>query len=238
MRRTFRQLAAVKPSAYLEPNTPTGLTGLNTHPSPRSTLLYLYSRTLDKLSEFPESSLYRQSAEAVTKHRLSIVKSVVPEGLEAWRESAKKIMEARPESFVAEDNIGGNVVSLIGKMTKEKHGGSVFVTSKPEAVPGPDDEWDGEAAIKGGVEVGAYMKYETGGQKITLPEEPILTAEQVGEVENRIGAGLIEEVIEVAAGELELAHILLEAKAWEDLVEKPAEGQWDYFKRNSVSPQN
>lgn len=178
MRRTFRQLAAVKPSVYLEPNTPTGLTGLNTHASPRSALLYLYSRTLDKLTEFPESSLYRQSTEAVTKHRMNIVKSVVPEGLEAWRESAKKIMAEHPDSFSAEDNVGGNVVSLVGKMTKEQHGGSVFVTTKPEAVPSQYDEWDGEAVVQGGVEAGAYMKYEEGGKKIELPEEPILTAEQ------------------------------------------------------------
>lgn len=109
---------------------------------------------------------------------MNIVKSVVPEGLEAWRESAKKIMQEHPDSFSAEENVGGNVVSLVGKMTKEQHGGSVFVTTKPEAVPSAYEEWDGEAVVQGGVEAGAYMKFEAGGKKIELPEEPILTAEQ------------------------------------------------------------
>jgi NADH dehydrogenase (ubiquinone) 1 alpha subcomplex subunit 5 len=97
MRRTFRQLAAVKPSNYLEPGAPTGLTGLRTHPSPRSALVYLYSRTLDKLAQFPESSLYRQSAEALTKHRMSIVTSIKPERFEEWKQAAEKVVEAHPD---------------------------------------------------------------------------------------------------------------------------------------------
>ena len=180
MRRTFRQLAAVRPSNYLEAGAPTGLTGLATHPAPRSALMYLYSRTLDKLSQFPESSLYRQSAEAVTKHRMSIVNASEPEGYAAWKQKAQKVIEENPGTFQTEDNVGGSVVSVAGKMTKETHGGRTFVTG-----PRPtnsenlnDEEWDGEKPPTGGIEAGAYMKYDEAGLRITLPEEPVLTAMQ------------------------------------------------------------
>merc|ERR1712093_219624 len=170
MRRSLRQLAAVKPSRFLEAGSPTGLTGLFTHNAPRSTLLYLYSSTLEKLKAFPESSLYRQSTEALTKHRMAIVSAVEPEGYKAWAEKARQTIKEHPE---------------------------VFNTVK----------WD---------------------------PEPPLTSEQVSVIENKIGAGLIEEVIQVAEGELKLVDVLAKSKVWEDLEEKPVEGQWEYFKRSGV----
>ncbi|KAF4626823.1 hypothetical protein G7Y89_g11334 [Cudoniella acicularis] len=206
-------------------------------PPPRSALLYLYSRTLDKLSQFPETSLYRQSVEAVTKHRMAIVDSTIPEGYKEWSEKAKQTIAEHPEVFSAEANVQGNNVSLVGKMTKESHDGRTFVTTEPEKeVDEIEDEWDGEAYVKGGVEVGSFMKYEEGLKKVVLPKEPILTAEQIVEVENKIGAGLIEEVIQVAEGELELVDVMLNSKAWEPLEEKPVEGQWTYFKRDIGAP--
>jgi len=36
---------------------------------------------------------------------------------------------------------------------------------------------------------------------------------RVSELENKIGAGLIEEVIQVAEGELKLVNVMLESKA-------------------------
>ncbi|KAI7292562.1 hypothetical protein KC315_g19474, partial [Hortaea werneckii] len=66
-----------------------------------------------------------------------------------------------------------------------------------------------------------------------IEPEPSLTAEQVQEIEGEVGSGLIEEVIQVAEGELELVHRMAEAKVWEDLEEKPAEGQWTYFERDT-----
>jgi NADH dehydrogenase (ubiquinone) 1 alpha subcomplex subunit 5 len=98
MRSTLRLLANVKPR-YLEPFAPTGLTGLNTHPSPRPTLIYLYTTTLQKLSNFPESSAYRQSVEALSRHRLQIVESQKPPGFEQWLERVKKTVGAEPERF-------------------------------------------------------------------------------------------------------------------------------------------
>jgi len=97
MRPTIRLLAQA--ARYLEAGSPTGLTGLLTHPSPRSTLLHTYNSTLDKLKEFPEHSVYRQSVEGLTKHRLNIIEGVKPEGLEAWQERVKETVEKHPEAF-------------------------------------------------------------------------------------------------------------------------------------------
>lgn len=96
MRATTRLLANVK---YLTPGAPTGLTGVFTHSAPRSTLLFLYNSTLDKLQHFPEHSVYRQSVEALTKHRLAIVESVKPEGLESWQDRVRQIVDANPQAF-------------------------------------------------------------------------------------------------------------------------------------------
>lgn len=54
---------------------------------------------------------------------------------------------------------------------------------------------------------------------------------RISDLENKFGAGLIEEVVEVADGELKLAAIMHENKVWEELVEKAPEGQWSYFER-------
>jgi NADH dehydrogenase (ubiquinone) 1 alpha subcomplex subunit 5 len=94
MRAASRLLAAVsQPSSsaarVLEPGTPTGLTGLLTHPAPRSTLLYLYSSTLSKLQRMPDSSVYRRATEALTKQRMAIIERVKPPGFDAWEDDMK-----------------------------------------------------------------------------------------------------------------------------------------------------
>jgi NADH dehydrogenase (ubiquinone) 1 alpha subcomplex subunit 5 len=99
MRSTFRLLAAVKPARYLEPGHRTGLTGIFTHNSPRSTLLAVYNSTLEKLKAVPESSLYRQSVEAVTKHRMALVEGMVPPGYKEWKAKATKTMAEVPDDF-------------------------------------------------------------------------------------------------------------------------------------------
>jgi NADH dehydrogenase (ubiquinone) 1 alpha subcomplex subunit 5 len=188
MRRTFRQLAAVKPARYLEPGTPTGLTGLTTHPAPRSTLLYLYSSTLDKLKEIPESSLYRQSTEALTKHRMSIVSAVEPEGYKEWSEKAKNIIAEHPEVFTTPE---GGVDHDGGRHLKVLRDGKVFVRSKVDkVVDDTTEEWDGEENLGPELE-GTRTTEERKGQSvlgmerpgddtktITWDDEPALTAEQ------------------------------------------------------------
>ena len=100
MRGSARLLATVKSAAkYLEPNTPTGLTGLTTHPAPRPALIYTYRQTLKALTSLPSSSVYRQSAEALTKQRLVAVEETIPEGFDAWKERILKQINDSPAAY-------------------------------------------------------------------------------------------------------------------------------------------
>lgn len=169
MRRTLRQLAAAKPSRFLEPNTPTGLTGLLTHPAPRSTLMYVYSSTLDKLKEFPETSLYRQSTEATTKHRLAIVEAIKPEGHKLWLDRAKMMQEEHPEVF---NTAPGEVAHEDGKHVRVVKDGRAFVVSKIEKeVDDQLEEWDGEEYNGGEVE-GIRTTEERRGQAVIGLKRP------------------------------------------------------------------
>ena len=57
MRPATRLFAAMQKAKYLVPGAPTGLAAHLTHASPRSTLLYVYTNTLEKLKFFPEHSV-------------------------------------------------------------------------------------------------------------------------------------------------------------------------------------
>lgn len=131
MKAAFRLLASVKPGQLLEAGQPTGLTGLLTHPSPRSTLLYHYHSTLDKLKQIPESSVYRQSTEALTKHRMAIIEQSKPAGWDAWLDRIKLRLSDDPDKFQILETSGGQTVIL----------------PVPEEVDerSPAAEWDGEA---------------------------------------------------------------------------------------------
>ena len=140
MRSTLRLLASVKPARYLEAGYKTGLTGLFTHPSPRHTLLYVYSSTLEKLKSLPESSLYRQSTEALTKHRLALVEATVPPGYAEWKEKSDKLLADHPEEFLATSGrVDGSA------MRKVTVGNRTFVLGTQHAPRDiRDEEWDGE----------------------------------------------------------------------------------------------
>ncbi|KAI9859729.1 MAG: hypothetical protein M1824_003702 [Vezdaea acicularis] len=235
MRATLRLFAKVKTATHLTPYTPTGFTGLATHPAPRSTLLYLYSTTLEKLKAFPESSAYRQSTEALTQHRLKIIESVKPAGYDEWVQKAAKQMSNHPDAFKASEG---------GQYKSTSHNKRQFISMEEVDEDDDDVEWDGEKDEGPELE-GTYEQGELDHRKAiaepqsgnnvnfsALKEEPQLDAAQVSEVESQIGAGLIEEVIEVAEGELKLVDVMAEHKVWEDLEEKPAEGQWKYFERH------
>lgn len=140
MRRTLRLLANVKPVRYLEAGNPTGLTGLYTHRSPRSSLLFLYSSTLEKLQKFPESSLYRKSVEAQTKHRMAIVEAAEPPGHKEWAQRAQQLIKDNPEVFATASAQldGSDAVKVIS-------GGAIFIHRtdiEPKDVR--VNEWDGE----------------------------------------------------------------------------------------------
>ena len=98
---TRRLFASVKSTAskYLEPNTPTGLTGLSTHPHPRPALIYTYKQTLQRLAQLPASSVYRQSTEALTKHRLAVIEAAKPEGYDEWLARVKKQIDDNPAAY-------------------------------------------------------------------------------------------------------------------------------------------
>ncbi|KDQ07864.1 hypothetical protein BOTBODRAFT_96922, partial [Botryobasidium botryosum FD-172 SS1] len=53
----------------------TGIHGVAVHPNPLPALTKTYESTLSLLSKIPETSVYRQGAEAITQHRLKLVKS-------------------------------------------------------------------------------------------------------------------------------------------------------------------
>ena len=171
MRATLRLLANVKPGRFLEANNPTGLTGLFTHPSPRSSLIALYNETLHRLDTLPEHSVYRQSVEAITSHRLKIVESMKPEGFEEWFKVAREKFEAHPELF--------------RQWTSTHTGRSMPETDDREV------EWDGEriATTAEGVRTQnekAYLRFlgrrepplGTGSENISLEPEPLLDATQ------------------------------------------------------------
>ncbi|KAF2019406.1 hypothetical protein BU24DRAFT_447912 [Aaosphaeria arxii CBS 175.79] len=237
MRAAARLLANVKQSKFLEPGTPTGLTGLITHPTPRSTLLYHYSSTLDKLKQIPESSVYRQSTEALTKHRLKIVESAKPAGWDAWKQTVDMQVADHPEAFDITTTTLGTSIALPKKRKVDERRAAA--------------EWDGEIgksfpegsrtekerrkhhATLGGPE--GYSP-DAAFKEVKLEAEPQLTAEQISDIESQIGAGLIEEVIQVAEGEHKLVDEMVNSKIWEELTEKAPEGQWSYFERGAHKP--
>lgn len=232
MRSTTRLFATVKSEKFLTAGQPTGLTGLLTHPAPRSQLLYIYTSTLSKLAQLPAHSVYRQSAEAITKHRLSVVEGIKPVGYEEWVQRAQKYVNENPKVF----GEGADVrkVFVQANMTREKDK--------------LDVEWDGGKDVPFGLE-GTRTQEEKDARQLLIvraesqgsglmewENEPPLEASQIAEMEDKIGGGLIEEVIQVAEGEHQLVDVMLESKSWEELEEKAPTGQWDYFARDQHTP--
>lgn len=218
MRPALRLLASVqkaKPSQFLEPGAPTGLAGLLVHSTPRSTLLYVYNNTLEKLKAFPEHSVYRQSTEALTRHRLSVIESVKPAGLEEWQTRTQKIVDAHPEAFRK---------IPISTPSGEK---AFNVVWKPEALEGmATAEWDDEYVPKKPFVEGPATEEQKGGldqalqrdlraENAKIPRiepEPALSIDQITEIETQIQAGLLEEIIQVAEGENQLVDTLAKSQ--------------------------
>ena len=169
MRSTLRLLANVKPGRFLEPGNPTGLTGLFNHPAPRSTLIYLYSATLSKLKALPESSVYRQSIESLTRHRLKIVEAVKPEGYDVWAEKARRKIAEHPEVFNTPE---GGVDHEEGKHIKTVRDGRSFVSTRLQDEPDERlEEWDGEEIEAAELE-GTRTREERADQKVVGMKRP------------------------------------------------------------------
>ncbi|KAF1925214.1 NADH-ubiquinone oxidoreductase 29.9 kd subunit precursor [Didymella exigua CBS 183.55] len=235
MRAASRLFAAVKPGQFLEAGAPTGLTGLATHPSPRSTLLHHYHGTLTKLQQIPESSVYRQSTEALTRHRLKIIEESKPKGWDAWQEMISSQVAEDPEHFhTIRSDAGVTVVAPklqnvdYGQNRKAEWDGEV-PQSFPEGIKSQKERRKHIKALKGDVD----YKPERTVSPVTFAPEPRYTIEAISDLENKIGAGLIEEVIQVAEAEHTLVEEMIKSKVWEPLEEPSPEGQWVYAERGT-----
>lgn len=181
MRSTLRLLANVKSPRYLEAFTPTGLTGLNTHPSPRPTLIYLYTAILQKLRAFPESSVYRQSTEAITRQRLEIIESTKPPGFEAWLERVRKTVGAEPERFATLRRPDGSFAALQRDERRDTPRGQEWDGDYSPPSEGPHRTASEDALFEKALEEGASTKNNESDfypEKMTWEAEPALEAEQ------------------------------------------------------------
>lgn len=72
--------------------------------------------------------------------------------------------------------------------------------------------------------------YRQSVETMTKNRLKVVENEEITEnIENKIGGGLIEEIVIQAHEELSLAHELAGMKCWEELEEHPLEDQWVYF---------
>ncbi|KAH0604484.1 uncharacterized protein H6S33_006861 [Morchella sextelata] len=227
-------------TARLPPFSPTGLTGLLTHPNPRPTLIALYNHTLTLLSRLPAHSVYRKSVENLTRHRLAIISSVQPEGLEDYQQEIAALKQQHKIGTASTTADELDIVVKQARVLLEEFASEHLRTDKnireyhaaenrrwtyPRGTGAPPPKHGEtaqpmETAVVGG-----------GGDTPYLPVEPPLSAEQVAEVEAQFGGGLIEEVVDQGWAELKLVSTMEEARVWEELEVVPEEGQWVGFER-------
>ncbi|RPA90875.1 hypothetical protein L873DRAFT_1820353 [Choiromyces venosus 120613-1] len=230
---TFRLFAQVG-TQRLAPFSTTGITGVLTHPNPRPALIAVYNHTLSLLSRLPQHSVYRQSTENLTKQRLAIVESVKPEGWEEYQAALKSEREANgiqgPKDTEFELKVVGKQFLLMANAVTTDSPVIQAFLDKEVGRWGLSPEVDTSDAYARDVDTPVEQKGPSP-EVLFLPEEPPLFAEQVIELEEKIGAGLLEEVLEQGWNELNLVKEMKEAKVWETLEVQPEEGQWVGFER-------
>lgn len=91
----------------------TGITGLAVHPNPLPELIKTYESTLSVLSTIPQTSVYRQGTEALTRHKLNIVQAVNGDIAAA----EKKLNEGQIEESL---DIASDELQLAQKMVEWK----------------------------------------------------------------------------------------------------------------------
>ncbi|KZP31305.1 NADH2 dehydrogenase [Athelia psychrophila] len=94
-----------------------------------------------------------------------------------------------------------------------------------------------EATLKLAATIPAGAVYRQSVEALTQHKLRILEEAKgsVAAAEAQLDEGQIEEALEVAQDELKTVANMIEWKAWEPLVEKPAPGQWEYFGKLSGS---
>lgn len=229
MRAAARLFASVKPGQFLEAGAPTGLTGLVTHPSPRSSLLYYYTSTLDKLKQIPESSVYRQSTEALTKHRLSIVEQSKPAGWDQWQEKIQMQVSEDPGLVSILEHSSGQTLVLpkiqdVDERSVAAEWDGEEVQSFPEGIRSTKERLPHASRLLGDKNYSPSRAHS----KVKFDPEPQYTVEayvrpynflndnfdqcRISDLESKLGAGLIEEVIQVAEGEHMIVDKMIESK--------------------------
>ncbi|KAF7970593.1 hypothetical protein HWV62_23603 [Athelia sp. TMB] len=94
-----------------------------------------------------------------------------------------------------------------------------------------------EETLKLAANIPAGAVYRQSVEALTQNKLRILEDAQgsIEAAEKQLDEGQIEEALEVAQDELKTVANMIEWKAWEPLVEKPASGQWEYFGKTSGS---
>ena len=111
----FLATAARTASQDMRTKTTTGIAGIAVHPNPLPELESTYTQTLRVLEHFPQSSVYRQSAAAVTEQRLGVVREALAKPFPTVAASEKAIERVESELD------SGIVEELIHQATDEFH---------------------------------------------------------------------------------------------------------------------
>ncbi|RPA85251.1 hypothetical protein BJ508DRAFT_412040 [Ascobolus immersus RN42] len=235
MHPTLRRLAASH--NFPAPFSPTGLTGVLTHPLPRTTLIALYTQTLSLLSSLPSTSVYRTSTEALTRKRLAAVESVKPYGwaeYEAKLASIKKrygLEGAEKKGDVSLAIAAAQMREVIREIKEEVHPEEEAMIKNLE---GQEKFWDrvlGDVSTEAAKAADKASKEQLFETLKEIPREPPLSRGQIHQIEEKIAGGLIEEIIHQGMEEIKVIEAMKEYKPWEDLEETAPEGQWVYFER-------
>lgn len=234
MRRTLRLFNATPVAPYQK----TGITGITTHPLPRATLIATYNQTLELLASLPATSVYRTSTENLTKSRLAVIESVKPFGYDEYHneiDAIRKKYGLTDDSIVQKGMSAASLRAALELCRQEAHPENDITEMNHIEDEETLLEDELRFAIFGGLEDGSITaeKIKQYEGLMQIPEEPALTPNQVANIENIIGAGLIEEVIIAAQREFQLVKTMKEYQPWEDLEVPAPEGQWVAFERKA-----
>lgn len=210
MRATLRLLAKVQPAKFLEVDAPTGLAGITTHPSPRPALIYMYGQTLKKLQAIPESSVYRQSTEAITRARLKVVQDTKPAGYEEWRARIKAEVEKNPAAYAHVTQEDGSIAFL----PQPKNISEVWDGETREAfTEGPQSEAAAKSRNEAIIADDKRQEVEAIPKLSELEPEPPLDADQYV-MECQVSKKCTKFYSELTISRTRLGQVLLKRSLW------------------------